>query len=97
MHRHVCAHVYSTTHAFTLAHTRSSEHHRAQEANLFKSKPPHSQPIPPTFLPPSRLIYRPQDGSLQSMKKPRLPMFPHGFHFLARKVQGWVRCFPFAL
>lgn len=66
------------------------------ESKLFGSKPPRPPVLPPSCLLPT-LIYGSPGGSLQSLRKPRLPVFPHGSHFLARKVQGWVRCLPFPL
>lgn len=55
---HTCVHVCTQPRMLARTRTRSSEHHRAQEANLFKSKPPRSQPTPhlpasfPADLPP---------------------------------------------
>lgn len=87
-----------TTYVPTCTHTHTLQNVTAPRKQTFSTQSPHAPTpsSPPSCLLPT-LIYRPQDGSLQSMKKPRLPIFPHGFHFLARKVQSWVRCFPFAL
>ena len=84
-------HVCMCSHKLALCNVTVS---RKQTSSSQSPQPTLSSP-PPCLLP--TLIYRPPDGSPQSVRKPRLPVSPGGFHFLARKVQGWVRCFPFAL
>lgn len=90
-HNHICV-ICVRAHA----HTPSGNIAALRKQTCWARSPRTPTPSsPPSCLLPT-LIYRPQDGSLRSVKKPRLPRFPHGSHVLARKVQGWVRCFPSA-
>ena len=90
------------SHLHTHRHTRAHRHTHALQSvvlprkQTFSGQSPHG-PRPPTFPPLPVLIYRSQDGSPQSVKKPRLPACPHRLRFLARKVQVGVRCLPFPL
>ena len=93
---------HTCTQASSCRHTRAHRHTHALQSvvlprkQTFSGQSPHG-PRPPTFPPLPVLIYRSQDGSPQSVKKPRLPACPHRLRFLARKVQVGVRCLPFPL
>lgn len=58
------------------------------------SQSPRAHPVLPTSLPASHADLPPPRRLPAEREEAQAPLSPGGFHFLARKVQGWVRCSP---